>query len=114
MARRTSEQVKADEALIEEIKQSLQTNPKAVCRAIMLLQRNQTADERTAHATLQRNNVGFTMVDADFGAFLAGVIAREHTLRGSLLEKGRKMTMKYARTQLFAAAKERRNGKSHG
>jgi hypothetical protein len=109
MARRTKEQVKADNELIERIRQSLETNPKAVCRAIMLLQRKQTADEQNSHATLQSNGVGFSMTDANYGSFLASVIAREGSLRGKLLTDARRLALKYHRTQLFQAAKERQN-----
>lgn len=109
MARRTSAQVQADNKLIEDIRASLETNPKAVYRAIKMLRDMQTVDEQSSHATLQSNGAGFSMVDANYGTFLADVIDREGSLRGRLLVDGRRIALKYARTQLFAAAKEKRD-----
>lgn len=109
MARRTSAQVAADNQLIEDIRSSLQNNPKAVCRALKMLAALQTEDERSSKATLQHNSSGFTMVDANYGTFLAEVIDREGGLRGKFLEDGRRIALKYSRTQLFAKAKEKRD-----
>lgn len=109
MARRTSEQVKADNLLIENIRRSLETNPKAVARALCMLRDMQTADEQSSNATLQHNGVGFSMVDANYGQFLAGVVDRDGGLRGKLLEDGRRLALKYSRTQLFEAAKAKRD-----
>lgn len=105
--RRTSEQVKADEALIEKICTSLETNPKAVVKAILLLGKHQTAEEKVSKAALTHNGVGFSRVDAQYGGFLYDVCQREGRLSGKLLNHARDMARKYARTQLFRAAKEK-------
>lgn len=109
MARRTSEQVKADNKLKDDIRNSLENNPKAVCKALTMLRNRQTADERNSHATLQSNGQGFTMADANYGTFLAGVVDREGNLRGKFLADGRRIALKYVNTQLFEAAKEKRD-----
>jgi len=109
MARRTKEQVAADNALIESIIKSLNESDVAVCKAIVLIGNEQTAEEKNAHAALQHNGKGFSMVDANYGTFLREVILREGKLYGKLLDGARKMALKYARTQLFERAKIKRD-----
>lgn len=113
MARRTSEQVKADNKLVEDIQNSLNTNPSAVVKAIRMLRDMQTADEQSSNATLQSNGRGFSMVDANYGTFLASVADRDGTLRGKLLNDARRLALKYSRTQLFEAAKAKRDAKAN-
>lgn len=109
MARRSKEQVAADNALIESIIKTLNENDVAVCKAIVLIGNDQTAEEKEAHAALQHNGKGFSMVDANYGTFLRDVILREGKLRGRLLDDGRRIALKYARTQLFERAKKKRD-----
>ena len=111
MARRTSAEVQAERALIEEIRNAIETNPRAVCKAIKIIHSNQTADEQAVQATTVTNGIGFSSMDANFGSFLADVIEREGTLRGKLLVQGRKLALKYSRTQLLAVAKAKRGMK---
>ncbi|MND90862.1 hypothetical protein D3C80_829580 [compost metagenome] len=109
MARRTKAEVAADNALIESIIKTLNENDVAVCKAIVLIGNDQTAEEKEAHAALQHNGKGFSMVDANYGTFLRDVILREGKLRGKLLADGRRIALKYARTQLFDRAKKKRD-----
>lgn len=114
MARRTKEQVAADNALIESIIKSLNESDVAVCKAIVLIGNDQTAEEKEAHAALQHNGKGFSMVDANYGTFLRDVILREGQLRGRLLSDARRISLKYARTQLFERAKLKREKVARG
>ena len=111
MARRSKEQIAADNNLLESIIETLKTNDVAVCKAIVLLGNDQTAEEQAAHAALQHNGKGFSMVDANYGTFLREVILREGKLRGKLLTDGRRIALKYAKTQLFERAKVKRDRK---
>lgn len=114
MARRSKEQVAADNALIESIIKSLNESDVAVCKAIVLIGNDQTAEEKEAHAALQHNGKGFSMVDANYGTFLREVILREGKLRGRLLDDARRISLKYARTQLFERAKLKREKTAKG
>lgn len=109
MARRTKQQIEEDNKLLDEIRTSISNNPKAVCKAIRILHGYQTEEERLQHATTRTNGVGFSAMDANFGSFLYEVIQRDGTLKGKLLEQGRRLAMKYAKTQLFAVAKAKQN-----
>lgn len=109
MARRSKEQIAADNQLLESIIKTLNENDTAVCKAIVLLGNEQTAEEKMAHAALQHNGKGFSMVDANYGTFLREVILREGQLRGRLLDDARRISLKYARTQLFERAKVKRD-----
>lgn len=108
MARRTSEEVAADKALVAAIIRALNEDTQAVCKAIVLLGNEQTPEEEAAHAALQHNGRGWSMVDANYGTFLRDVILRDGTLRGKLLDDARRIALKYARTQLFERAKRKR------
>lgn len=109
MARRTSDQVRADNVLIDQIRQSIETNPKTVVRAITLLASFQTAGEKEMKASAVDNGQGFSQVDANYGTFLAEVAAREGRLHGKFLNDARRIALKYHRTQLFEAAKAKRD-----
>ncbi len=54
------------------------------------------------------------MVDANYGTFLRDVILREGQLRGRLLSDARRISLKYARTQLFERAKLKREKVARG
>ncbi|MNB85829.1 hypothetical protein D3C75_327500 [compost metagenome] len=119
MARRTKAEVAADNALIESIINTLNSSDVAVCKAIVLIGNDQTAEENAAHAALQHNGKGWSMVDANYGTFLREVILRDGKLRGKLLDDARRISLKYAKTQLFERAKIKRareaaKGTAHG
>lgn len=96
---------KEDRALVENILNALDTNPKAVIRAIKLIGEAQTVDELDSRATLQHNNVGFSATDAAYGTWLYSQIQAGVPLSDKALNAARKLVKKYARTQLLAAAK---------
>ena len=55
----------------DAIIQLLDTNDKAVDRAVVQLYRRQTQEEQATHATKVNNGVGFTGLDAEFLSSLA-------------------------------------------
>lgn len=50
----------------ESIHNLLDTNPRAVERALVAIYRRQTADEQAQHATRHSNGIGFSAFDAEF------------------------------------------------
>lgn len=107
--RRTKQQIEADNALIVKIELALDTNPRAVSRAIKLLNDNQTAEEQACENTLHNNGIGFTSADAKFGSYLARYVNNNNVLSGKFLDAGRRMAKKYVRTQLLTIAKQKRD-----
>lgn len=107
MARRTREQVIADNELIARIIKTLNEDDFAVAKAIVVIGNDQTEDELSAQAALQHNGRGWSMVDANYGTFLRSVVLRDGKLQGKLLADGRRIALKYARTQLFERAKQK-------
>lgn len=92
----------------------LNTNDKAVYRALVVLFERQTADEQNSESTNHLNGMGFNGTDARFGSSLAKqVIAFEqgkskyrYPLSRTQLEEARKMVRKYA-GQLAKVANEK-------
>jgi len=92
----------------------LNSNPRAVERALLAIYAAQTAGEQLAGTTCEQNGVGFTGADANTGTWLVQVVIAEGTakgrpegqrLRGKALEMGRRIAKHYAGTQLLRAAK---------
>lgn len=54
-----------------EIVKLLETNPKAIGRALVVLNERQTYDEQNSEATKYHNNIGFTGADARMGTSMA-------------------------------------------
>ena len=111
--RRNSSQVKAEAEIVSRIENSLQTNSAAVVRALELLHSKQTADERVCRSTHKTNGVGFSQADAGLGSWLVDTVIKEgrskgrsdkNLLRGKALDLGRRVTLKYTKTQLLTAA----------
>ncbi len=105
---------KADKALVESILKSLDENPYAVERAVLLIADAQTPDEYQWETTNVNNGVGFAASDARLGTELAKAI-RGNTafppgkrLRNGTLDRARALVKRYARTQLLVAAKAKR------
>lgn len=67
----------------QSIIQLLQTNDKAIARALVVLNERQTATERGAEQTINLNGEGFTPADARMGTSMAEFYAK----RGYLTEK---------------------------
>lgn len=89
----------------ESITKLLETNDKAVCRALVVLFERQTADEQTSAVTKHRNGMGFNGYDAGFGSWLAKQIMNweaapdrkyAHPLGRMMIDKARRMVYKYA------------------
>ena len=55
----------------EQIVKLLATNDKAVARALVVVNGNQTANERSAEATINRNGEGFRPCHARMGTSMA-------------------------------------------
>lgn len=67
----------------QEIVQLLISNPKAIARALVVLNERQTLSEQSAETTINHNGVGFTPADARMGTSMA----QFYTKRGYLSEK---------------------------
>lgn len=98
---------KADQKLADEINAALDTNPRAVEKAMWYLASLQTDEELSQEATLKHNNVGFSSAHARFGAYCYGILGGGGQLYGKLLNDARKVAKRYARTQLLVRAKQR-------
>lgn len=59
-----------------EIVTLLQTNPKAIGRALVVLNERQTYTEQNAESTINRNYEGFTPADARMGTSMAKFFTR--------------------------------------
>ena len=60
----------------ESIVDLLRTSDKAVGRALLVLNANQTADERASGATIQHNGKGFAPYHAEIGTSMANYFQR--------------------------------------
>lgn len=98
---------KADRELVDKIIKSLDTNPKAVERAMWLLAKRQTEEELELEATLKHNGVGFGAAHARFGAYVYGRLKAGQRLTGRTLNTARHIAKRYAATQLLEMAKAR-------
>lgn len=88
----------------------LNTNDRAIARALVVLNERQTTDEQTAEATINRNGCGFTPADAHMGTSMANYFTKWGKLSEKQLEywkkpnaKGIPRINKYA-TQLLEIA----------
>jgi len=91
----------------EGIQQLLDSNPKAVQRAIVAIYKRQTADEQASKTTRVHNSVGFSAIDAQLLTSFAEQIGRGRTLSEKQLTLGRAKIKRYWR-QLMEIA----NGKN--
>jgi hypothetical protein len=71
MARRTSTEVAAFNALCDRISKNLATNPKWVEAAILALYEKQTEDEKVMQETGHDNGMGFSKPDARRMSYVA-------------------------------------------
>ena len=78
------------------IRAILDTNDKAVERAIVRLYDRQTRDEKTDESTKHHNNLGFNHGDAKKGTYYARWVLSGRTLTGSHLDRARRMAKRYA------------------
>lgn len=98
---------KADQPIVDKIVKSLETNDRAVEKAILILGSYQTASEKESHAALVHNGQGFSRAHANFGMWAYNIIMSGGHLRGKALVKAREIALRYARTQLLDRAKEK-------
>jgi hypothetical protein len=91
------------------IKQLLDSNQKAVERAIVAIYERQTADEKATHSTSKTNGVGFSQYDAEFLSSLAEWIKRGRSLSPRQLAIGRNKIKRYHR-QLAEIANSKQSG----
>jgi len=89
-----------------QLQQGLDTNPKWVERAIVVLYERQTADEKATASTHIHNKRGFASCDARSGTYMARWVLKGNRLNGEWLIRARKMAKKYIR-QLLEAAGEK-------
>lgn len=77
-----------------EIIQLLNTNDKAVARAVLVLNERQTQSEQASEHTINRNGVGFTPADARMGSSMAKFYARNGYLSPKQIAYWRKPNAK--------------------
>ena len=81
----------------ERIQQMLQTNPRAVERAIVAIYERQTADEKATSHTRHDNSVGFRSNHASKGSYYARWVKSGRQLTGFHLQNARTIAMQYHR-----------------
>jgi hypothetical protein len=69
--------------LIEHLRQRLSSDPRWSLRSLIRIYQNQTIDEQSKDATIERNGIGFSGVDAE----ILSSFARQHLRRRSLSPK---------------------------
>jgi hypothetical protein len=90
----------------ESIRALLETNDKAVERAIIVLFERQTNDEQVQSVTRHDNQRGFSAAHASKGSYYARWIKSGRRLTGYHLQNARRITQHYTH-QLLLAAQEK-------
>lgn len=90
----------------ESVQAMLQSNPRALERAIVAIYRRQMADEQHARATLHDNGVGFNSADATIMSLAARVLLAGDRLSPSAMHEARERMPKYWK-QLIDIAMDR-------
>jgi len=75
----------------------LNTNPRAVERAIVAIYNNQTISEQVSEKTQFRNGKGFNKIHDRYGSYLAKWIINGGTLSQEHLNKARNMAVFYSK-----------------
>lgn len=88
----------------EHIQHLIQTNDRAVERALIQIYNRQTADEQRCSTTNRENSVGFTAFDAEYLTAIAKQCIENHGLTGGQIHRIRPKMMKYWRQLLEIAA----------
>ena len=81
---------------IDEIRNMLDNNDRAVNRGIVAIYKLQTESEKASESTNESNGVGFASCDARLGSYYAKWVMSGKNLNGNHLDKARKMCKKYA------------------
>jgi len=79
----------------EIIQKSIDTNDKAVEKAIKMIYSRQTADEQTGMATVEHNAVGFSAFDAEILTSFAQQLIRGRQLSPKQMAIGRNKIRRY-------------------
>lgn len=79
------------------IEELLNTNNRAVERAMVVLYNRQTADEKCTNQALYRNGRGFSSADARQGTYYAKWVLSGKKLSGRFLDQARCMAFKYVK-----------------
>lgn len=90
----------------ESIRTMLETNSRAVERAILAIYNRQTVSEKQSGETRQLNGVGFSGADARLGTYYAEWIGKGRNLTEPHLSKARRMVGKYVGQLVSIANKE--------
>lgn len=77
-----------------QIIELLNTNDKAIARALVVLNQRQTASEQQSEATINANGRGFTPADARMGTSMATFFASRGYLTGKQLAYWKKANVK--------------------
>lgn len=93
----------------ESIRTLLNTNDKAVARAILALYSRQTADEQQSENTKHQNNIGFNAFDSKIMSSFAKTLHTKKILSEKQIACSRKLLQKYA-GQLASIANEKMVG----
>ena len=64
-------QFKSKKAIVDTLKQQIQSDPKQAVRALLRIYENQNESERENQCTIFKDGCGFTKNDAEFGSSLA-------------------------------------------
>ena len=87
----------------ESIQNLIDTNDRAVEKAIVRIYNLQTAAEKATGETSEHNGVGFSGAHSRSGSYFATWILRGRRLNGKHLIKARKMIRKYWKQLLVTA-----------
>ncbi len=95
----------------EYLQNLLKTNDKALLRAIVLIAQRQTPEEIAMGATIDKNNVGFGTVDAEFLSAMAFRIEMGRELTPKMMAISRNKMPKYWK-QLMVISKRKEKAKN--
>jgi hypothetical protein len=93
-----------------QINLMLQSNPKAVERAMVVLFNRQTRDEQSAETTRHHNGIGFCSWAARNGTYYAKWVLKGRRLTGRHMQQARKIALHHSR-QLVEEANKKSWGK---
>jgi len=93
----------------EDIDRILNSNPRAVGRAMIVLFQRQTADEQRRSSTRHQNGRGFNAYSARSGSYYARWVKSGRRLTGRHLAKARSIALRHSR-QLVEEANEKLQG----
>lgn len=90
-------QFKSKKAIVDTLKQQIQSNPKQAVRALLRIYENQNESEREHQCTMFKDGYGFTQNDAEFGSSLAEQYLEKQFLTAKQMEAVQRMMPKYAK-----------------